>query len=454
MMCIMRQSAVLAERLVSIVVLLVMGCVFVSSSRGTASAQLTSGLTAPANNAVVSGTISLSCTVPSNVEWINLDVDNSFYASGSAYATSYTTTWNSASVANGSHSNACAGYGSNGALIVNSVANITVSNSVAGCTTMPGTNTPVGAACFPYVYPALNNPQNPVASGADPTGVSDSTSAINTALAAGDAYFSTPGTYLVALTGATEATSSIVPPAGRNIECVPGVTIIERTSTPCGGQDCGIFGLQNGGNTIAGCDIRGGNSTAGPQQLSASQSGESIQISSNNDTVEGCTFEDTYSNSAIQVNSSYTAIYPSNYLIQYNTFSHNPYYGPEVDVATSGTIQNNLVIDGGLGMENDACSSSNGVGTAIIQNNELTVSVGDCAVAGTPGCYGEAMINGGVYPPGCDYSGVRVMNNYCQGNATQMAQIANYSPGGGGSPASFSGNLLGPYCSCGTGSSC
>jgi hypothetical protein len=202
-----------------------------------------------------------------------------------------------------------------------------------------------------------------------------------------------------------------------------------------------------------GCDFQGGNSASGPVGISPSQGPELIEISSNNDTVEGNTFENTWGNTAVQVNSSYTGILPSNYLIQYNTFSHNAHYGPEVDEATSGTIQNNLVIDGALGMEDPACPSQ-GVGTAIIQNNELTVSVGDCAVAGTPHCYGEALINGGVYPPGCDYSGVSVMNNYCQGNTTQLAQIANWSPDGGGSPASYSGNRLGPYCSCGSRSSC
>jgi Bacterial Ig domain len=182
----LRQGRLLAGQLVSIVALFAMGCVFVSASGGTATASLTKmKLTAPANNAVV-GTISLSCTVPSNVEWINLDADNNFYASGSAYATSYTTTWNSTSVANGSHSIGCAGYGSNGALLGNSIANITVSNSVAtrtttpvGCTTIPGTNTPVGTACFPKSsYPTLNNPENPVNYGADQTGVNDSTAAI------------------------------------------------------------------------------------------------------------------------------------------------------------------------------------------------------------------------------------------------------------------------------------
>jgi hypothetical protein len=321
-----------------------------------------------------------------------------------------------------------------------------------GCPTIPGTNTPVGAACFPKsAYPTLNNPQNPVNYGADKTGVNDSTAAINAALAVGDAYFSTPGFYLVAL---DHLYYSIVPPPGRTIECVPGVTLIAAmTSDPCGGNDCGILSLLKGGNTVVGCDFQGGNWVPGPVDISSNQVPELIEISSNNDTVEGNTFENTWGNTAVQVNSSYTGILPSNYLIQYNTFSHNAYYGPEVSEATWGIIQNNLVIDGAIGMEDSACPSS-GVGRALIQNNELMVSVGDCAVTGQQGCYWAAFITGGMYPPGCDYSGVMVTGNYCQGSSTQLAQIANYDPGGAGSPASYSGNHLGPNCSCATGSGC
>jgi hypothetical protein len=55
----------------------------------------------------------------------------------------------------------------------------------------------------------------------------------------------------------------------------------------------------------------------------------------------------------------------------------------------------------------------------------------------------------GSYPSGCGYSTVTTSCNYCQGNATQAAQIQNSSPGGsGGAPASYSNNLLGTDCSC------
>jgi hypothetical protein len=120
----MKQNSRFADRLNSIVALIAMGCALVFSARGTASAASTVQLTAPANGATVSGTISLSCTVPSNVAWINIDVDYGFYATGSYYETTYSTNWNSASVANGSHTIQCNGYASNGSLLGNPVANI------------------------------------------------------------------------------------------------------------------------------------------------------------------------------------------------------------------------------------------------------------------------------------------------------------------------------------------
>jgi hypothetical protein len=295
----------------------------------------------------------------------------------------------------------------------------------------------------------LNNPQNPAAYGADKTGSNDSTPAINAALAAGDAYFSTPGTYLVSLNSG----HGIVPPAGRKIECVPGVTLIERAEYSDGGNDVGILSLENGGNTVVGCNFQGGNSASGPVGIGTNQGQFLIIVSSNNDTVEGNTFQNTWGNTAVQVNSDYTGMSPADFLIQNNTFSHNAYYGPEVDVASSGTIENNLQIDGGMGPEDDSCSTSNSVNNVVIRNNEVKVSIGDCYTAGQSGCDNTAFITGGSYPPGCNYSTVTVANNYCQGKpGTQAAEIEN--GGSGITTGSYTNDLLGSGCSCQFGSNC
>jgi Bacterial Ig domain len=470
----MKQGRPLPTQLLSIMALLAMVSICSSSSEAMAATSVQ--LTSPTNNALISGTITLSCTVSSNVEWINIDVNGSYYASGSEYETSYTTSWNSANVPNGEHSVQCNGYGSNGALLGNSIAYITVSNSLTsptptpvstptatptstptpkasptpiGCTTIPGTSTTVGAACLPAtLFPTLKNPHDPVSYGADKTGSKDSTNAINAALAAGDANFSTPGTYLVSLSTG----HGVVPPAGRTIECVRGVTFVEHAESSNGGSDVGILSLENGGNTVVGCNFEGGNSATGAVDIGSNQGQFLIIVSSSNNTIEGNSFQNTWGNSAVQVNSDYTGITPANFLVQYNTFSHNAYYGPEVDVAASGTIQNNLQIDGGMGPEDDSCSSSNAVKNVIIKNNELKVSAGDCYTAGDSGCDSSAFITGGSYPPGCNYSTVTVANNYCQGNGTQAAEIEN--GGSGVTSGSYSNDILGPGCSCESGSHC
>ena len=106
-----------------------------------------------------------------------------------------------------------------------------------------------------------------------------------------------------------------------------------------------------------------------------------------------------------------------------------------------------------MGSEDDACSTSNGVNNVTIRNNnQLKVSVGDCAATGQPGCSSPAFITGGAYPPGCNYASVRVENNYCQGNGTQSAVIYNYVSAV--TNASYSNDILGPACSCESGSNC
>jgi len=368
-----RQSRLLAGRLIFVVVLMTMGCVFVSSSKGTATASSTAVQpTAPANNAVVSGPL-------------------------------------------------------------------------AGCPTIPGTTTPVGAACFPpSLRPSLNNPQDPVAYGADKTGVNDSAAAINAALAAGDVYFQTPGTYFVSLTGNNVRTASIVPPAGRTIECVPGVSLKETATNyaACGGDACGILSLLNPGNTVVGCDFQGGNSAPGSIVESQTEGPDLIDVSSNNETIEGNTFENTWSNSAVQVNSNYTGIPPSNFLIQYNTFTHNPGYAINEAATVGGTIQYNISHDANISPEYDACTNTYPRVTqnVITQYNELDVTTAT-AYSGW-----SFFIGGGTYPNGCDYSTNIVRNNYCTSEISQPAWLWTTSSGYTQFPAHYSNNIVGPNC--------
>lgn len=327
----------------------------------------------------------------------------------------------------------------------------TATATLLGCQTIPGTSTQVGAACFPRTScPALSNPQDPVSYGADKTGNDDSTSAFQSAVNAGDLYVSEAGTYLINL---TTGGHGVVPPAGRNVVCAAGVTL--KTTLHTGGNDTAIIAAENSNTTICGCDFQGSNTGSGAKTLDNQQNQFLILASGgSNITIEGNSFENTWANSAIQFNTDYTGIGASSSTAKYNTFSGNPYYGPEVDNGSGITIENNLSTDSPIGVEDDDCSSLGPATSIVVQNNMLQVKNGDCAVAGNSDCDSAAFITGGDYPSGCNYSSNTARGNYCVGSSVQRAQVDDVSPGGGGTAASYSSDILGTDCTCESGSNC
>lgn len=222
-----------------------------------------------------------------------------------------------------------------------------------------------------------------------------------------------------------------------------------------GGNDTAIIAAENSNTTICGCDFQGSNTGSGAKSLDNNQNQFLIMVSGgSNITIEGNTFENTWANSAIQFDTDYTGIGASSSTAKYNTFSGNPYYGPEVDNANGITIENNLSIDSPIGVEDDACSSLGPATNIIVRNNMLQVLHGDCAVTGSAGCDSAVFITGGNYPSGCNYSTNTVSGNFCTGSSVQQAQVGNGSPGGGGTPASYSGDIMGSNCTCESGSGC
>jgi hypothetical protein len=213
--------------------------------------------------------------------------------------------------------------------------------------------------------------------------------------------------------------------------------------------------LQNSNTTVCGCDFQGSNTGSGAKTLDSDQNQFLILASGgSNIVIEGNTFENTWANSAIQFNTDYTGTGASSSIVKYNTFSGNPYYGPEVDNGSDITIENNLSTDSPMGVEDDACSSLGPPTNVVVQHNMVKVQNGDCAVTGTSGCDSAVFITGGNYPSGCDYTTNTVSGNYCSGSSVQQAQIGNASPGGGGTPASYSGDIMGSNCTCESGSGC
>ena len=81
-------------------------------------------ITAPANGTSVSSTVSISAAMSSPTAWINLYIDGHYYASGPPTSVS----WNSASVANGSHTISARAYASGGSLLGSSAVSVSVAN--------------------------------------------------------------------------------------------------------------------------------------------------------------------------------------------------------------------------------------------------------------------------------------------------------------------------------------
>jgi len=289
----------------------------------------------------------------------------------------------------------------------------------------------------------LINPHDPVAYGANSTGTTDSTNAIANALAAGDAYFQTPGTYLV--NGGGNPTCCVQPPAGRVIECASGVTL---KTTLNNGNVTGIFWINNPNVTVVGCDFRG----PGPNSGFTSSGNNLIDI---NDTtgalIEGNTFENTIGDAAIRLSSNDgSGGGGSSSTVKYNTFTDNRVYSAAVTNGTNDTFNNNLSIRGSLGIECDYMSANppGPCGHNTITNNQLTGGIG----ASQFGYY----LNGGTFVDGLPsgtsytlYSSDVVNKNYCSGQSSlvEYGLDVGDEPGLSG-PATVSGNAIGSGCSC------
>jgi hypothetical protein len=100
-----------------------------------ASGQVT--ITSPANGATVSGTVSVAAQYAAPVSWLNFYIDGTWVASSPPA----TLSWNSASVANGSHSVTVNGYNNSNALVATASISVSVQNGVTPTATPTRTPT-------------------------------------------------------------------------------------------------------------------------------------------------------------------------------------------------------------------------------------------------------------------------------------------------------------------------
>jgi len=109
-------------------------------------------ITSPASGATVSGTVSIVAQYASPISWLNFYIDGTWVASSPPA----TMSWNSASVANGSHTIAVNGYNSSNALVATTAINVTVKNgsSTPTPTTKPSATPSSTATPFYSLVPA------------------------------------------------------------------------------------------------------------------------------------------------------------------------------------------------------------------------------------------------------------------------------------------------------------
>ena len=95
-------------------------------------------ITAPANGAIVNGTVTIATAESSNVSWINVFVDNVWVASNSPTALRpYSVSWNSTTVQDGKHSVSVAGYSSRNSVIAKTAITVSVLNQQTIATPSP-----------------------------------------------------------------------------------------------------------------------------------------------------------------------------------------------------------------------------------------------------------------------------------------------------------------------------
>lgn len=119
-------------------------------------------ITSPTSGATVRGTITIATSESADVSWINVFVDRVWVASNPSTASPpYFVTWNSASVADGTHTVSLTGYNSSSAAIASAAIGITVHNhSPTPTATARSTPRPTPTPLPPSTYVNITSPDN------------------------------------------------------------------------------------------------------------------------------------------------------------------------------------------------------------------------------------------------------------------------------------------------------
>jgi hypothetical protein len=286
---------------------------------------------------------------------------------------------------------------------------------------------------------ALNNPQNPVSYGADASGASDSTTAFQHAINAGD---------LDVQAGVYKILGTVHVPDARNIRCEAGAALANQTSS----SSWTMFKLDgNTSGSIFNCHFRGPNYNINAQPGNQRNFEQFITIQSvnNNGTtgnilISGNDFNGVggFVGSIVIYANDSNQPPPHNVRIAYNTFQHCGYYAVQLGSGENNLIDHNTLNDcSGFAEADDTAQANTG---NVFDSNHLTFTygIGMNYPGCNPGCgfnglTGGSNASGGYF----NYSGNTVKNNIVDGTHPSTIMI-----NGNCTPAQYNNNTCTGGC--------
>ena len=280
--------------------------------------------------------------------------------------------------------------------------------------------------------PSLNNPQNPIKYGGDPSGNSNSISAFQSAINAGD---------LDVPAGLFRLDGTVFVPSNRNIRCEAG-SALEYTTT---GNIAMFEWRGSSGGSVFNCTFRGNNYNINRKPGTSFAFQEFLFIQSVGGKGGGLTIANNDFNGiggwtgAIQLYASdVNQPGPKNNLITQNSFEHCGLYALQLTSGAYNTISYNTLNDCAGFVEADDPGQIN-TGN-IIDHNTLTFVFGIGQWG--PGLPAYNELTCGASPAGFNYSGNTCSNNIVSGSAGVTAHVVR-----GGVPANYVNNTCSQHCS-------
>jgi hypothetical protein len=260
------------------------------------------------------------------------------------------------------------------------------------------TPTPATVGVGGTLNPTLIAPvQNPIAYGADSTGVIDSTAAFQNAVNAGDTLIPV---------GKYKLSGQVTVPSGRNIQCAnPNSTILNVPRT--GNGQTFYVPQGHGFISISNCDFEGTNTSQPAGYVAANQWNYFVQAvyGAHDVLIVNNYFRNCWGNACV---GTYTNdILPATYniTIRNNEFDNCAIYGPVTDGTKNQYIGHNIAVDCTVGPENDDAGQP--TDTGLIEQNVLMRHFG----TGWENQGGVAFSLTCGWSFGLDYSGMTCQDN-------------------------------------------